>query len=238
MSDYEQAIIKTIASRVNIDSHTNFILFYLFFFQFPNAKHSGCFFHFTQCLYRRIQALGLSACYNNDPEIRSLCRHLMALPLLPVEDVQQAFAALSEDVPEELKPLFEYFDHWWMKKVPLRLWNVSSLKAKTNNNVECKTYFLFVLPYFLFLLAAWHSRFNKRIEKNHPNFWTFLNVLKQEEIHFKQQLVYGNSGKLKRSSKKTCAMQTKFKELRKRYDGQTVSLTEYHNELSKLIGTK
>ncbi len=88
---------------------------------------------------RRIQALGLSTLYNSDEEMGSLCRHLMALPLLPVEDVQRAFETLSEEVPVELQPLFEYFEDWWMKKVPFRLWNVSNLKAKTNNNVECES---------------------------------------------------------------------------------------------------
>ncbi|CAM4966397.1 unnamed protein product [Rotaria socialis] len=203
MSDFEQALIKTIVSY------------------FPNAKHSGCFFHYTQCLNRRIQTLGLSRFYNNDEEIRSLCRHLMALPLMPLEDVQRAFETLSEEAPVELQPFFEYFEDWWMKKVPFRLWNVSNLKVKTNNNVE-----------------SWHSRFNKRIEKNHPNFWSFVNTLKQEEVHFRQQLIHGNSGKLKKASKKTCTMQDKLKELRRRYDEQTIKLNEYHNELSKLIGTK
>ncbi|CAF1571389.1 unnamed protein product [Adineta steineri] len=52
----------------------------------------------------------------------------MALPLLPVEDVQRAFETLSEEAPVELQPFFEYFEDWWMKKVPFRLWNVSNLK--------------------------------------------------------------------------------------------------------------
>ena len=65
-----------------------------------------------------------------------------------------------------------------------------------------------------------------------------MNVLKQEEVHFKQQLIHGNSGKLKKASKKTCTMQDKLKELRRRYDEQTIKLNEYHNELSQLIGTK
>ena len=110
-------------------------------FQFPNAKHSGCFFHYTQCLFRRIQTLGLSTLYNENNEIRSLCRHLMALPLLPVKDVEQAFQELNEQIPEELEPLFEYFEGWWMKQVPIQLWNVSDLKSKTNNNVECMIHF-------------------------------------------------------------------------------------------------
>ncbi|CAF4117504.1 unnamed protein product, partial [Adineta steineri] len=110
MFDFERALIKTIASY------------------FPNTQHSGCFFHYTQCLYRHIQSLGLSTFYNNNEEMRLSCRHVMALPLLPVEDVQPAFETLIEEVPVELQPFFEYFEDWWMKKVPFCLWNVSNLK--------------------------------------------------------------------------------------------------------------
>jgi hypothetical protein len=65
----------------------------------------------------------------------------MALPLLPVKDVEQAYQELSEQIPVELEPLFEYFEGWWMKQVPIHLWNVSDLKSKTNNNVECMIHF-------------------------------------------------------------------------------------------------
>jgi hypothetical protein len=67
----------------------------------------------------------------------------MALPLLPEQHVQTAFDQLNEKIPVDLEQLFEYFDDWWMKQVPIRLWNVSNLKARTNNNVECMDYSIF-----------------------------------------------------------------------------------------------
>jgi hypothetical protein len=70
----------------------------------------------------------------------------MALPLLPLQDIERAYEELNEKIPVELEPLFEYFDGWWMKQVPLRLWNVSDLKTRTNNNVECRIYSIFFIP--------------------------------------------------------------------------------------------
>ncbi len=61
----------------------------------------------------------------------------MALPLLPVQDVERAYQELDEQIPVELEPLFKYFEGWWLKEVPIRLWNVSDLKSRTNTNVEC-----------------------------------------------------------------------------------------------------
>lgn len=62
----------------------------------------------------------------------------MALPLLPLQDVERAYQELNDQASVELEPLFEYFENWWMKQVPLELWNVSDLQLRTNNNVECK----------------------------------------------------------------------------------------------------
>ena len=73
----------------------------------------------------------------------------MALPLLPVNDIQKAYDELNERIPVTLEPLFDYFESWWMKQVPLSLWNVSTLQSRTNNNVEGK-WIQFIDTSFLF----------------------------------------------------------------------------------------
>ena len=76
------------------------------------------------------------------------------------------------------------------------------------------------------------------MEKKHPNIWTFINALKIEEVHFQHQLVHINTGKLKKNAQKTCVMQNKLDQLRKRYDEGGIKLSEYHRQLSLLVGTK
>jgi hypothetical protein len=100
----------------------------------------------------------------------------MALPLLPLQDVQRAYQELYEKIPVELEPLLEYFDGWWMKQVPLRLSNASDLVR---------------------LIIAWHSRFNKGIEEKHPNIWAFIKTLQNEEVHFQLPRIHANLSKLK-----------------------------------------
>ncbi|CAF3027216.1 unnamed protein product [Rotaria sp. Silwood2] len=72
----------------------------------------------------------------------------------------------------------------------------------------------------------------------HPNVWAFINLLKDEEVHFQQLLIYTNSGKLKKDSQKTCVMQNKLNQLRKRYGDGIIQLSEYHYQLSLLVGMK
>ncbi|CAF3200244.1 unnamed protein product [Rotaria sp. Silwood2] len=59
--------------------------------EFPQAVHSGCFFHYTQAIYRRIQTLELTIIYVQNGEIRTCCRKLMALALLPIDQIELPF---------------------------------------------------------------------------------------------------------------------------------------------------
>ena len=42
---------------------------------FPNAEIKGCFFHFDQAIWRRIQAFGLQQRYQNDEEFAVVIKH-------------------------------------------------------------------------------------------------------------------------------------------------------------------
>jgi hypothetical protein len=95
----------------------------------------GCYFHYTQSIYKKIKSLGLSNEYKNNEEIRSCSRKLMAIPLLPIEKMELAFESLVNDHPDSLDPLFDYHESFWME-LPLKLWNVSNLNTKTNNISE------------------------------------------------------------------------------------------------------
>ncbi|CAF4388334.1 unnamed protein product, partial [Rotaria sp. Silwood2] len=80
-SDFEKSLIKAVSNK------------------FSSTYHSGCYFHFSQCIYRKIQSLGLSTLYRDDEDVRSTCRQLMALPFLPMEEIEFAFEELMEQSP-------------------------------------------------------------------------------------------------------------------------------------------
>jgi hypothetical protein len=67
----------------------------------------------------------------------------MALALMPASLVLQAYDDLYDSVLELsstkfnlLKPLFDYFENQWIKKVDIYKWNVYGTKMRTNNNAE------------------------------------------------------------------------------------------------------
>ncbi|CAF3948031.1 unnamed protein product [Rotaria sp. Silwood1] len=63
--------------------------------EFPIAIHSGCMFHSNQAVHRKITDLGLANDYLNNERIRDQCRQLMALSLMPIEEVQNQFIRLE-----------------------------------------------------------------------------------------------------------------------------------------------
>jgi hypothetical protein len=71
----------------------------------------------------------------------------LARALMPVSFALQAYDmmifSLYDSILESsstkfnvFKPLFDYFENQWIKKVNIQRWNVYGIKMRTNNNAE------------------------------------------------------------------------------------------------------
>ncbi len=59
---------------------------------FPNVQISGCYFHYTQCLWRKLQELGLQPAYEDeDPTFKIQAKSFAGLALVPIEVFLQYF---------------------------------------------------------------------------------------------------------------------------------------------------
>lgn len=54
---------------------------------FSQSIIHGCWFHYTQCIYRYIQSLGLSELYQNNPQFHKFIKCFMALLFAKIEDI-------------------------------------------------------------------------------------------------------------------------------------------------------
>jgi len=97
----------------------------------------------------------LTTVYRDDEDARSSARKLMALPLIPLNQIERGFEEISNNAPHSIRPLVDYFNRFWMTKVKWVLWNVSDVDVRTNNIVEGE--FLFFLFYALILLIRLES---------------------------------------------------------------------------------
>ncbi len=74
----------------------------------PDSQNHGCYFHFTQAVWRKFQTLGLVPLYNIDEDVRHVVRKLFALALLPLAAVRNAFVTLQYyDIHPAINAIFQ-----------------------------------------------------------------------------------------------------------------------------------
>ena len=160
MVDFEKAAINSLEK--------NFI-----------ACVSGCFFHLSQSIYRRIQASGLTTDYQQDRDFALKLKMLPCLAFVPEIDVIDCFNILIEEYPHSALSVAKYFEDTYIGKrlpdhsrrlppYPIRMWNmhtrVINRMARTNNSVE-----------------VWHNAFNSGIGHLHPTFVKLVKYIQREQ---------------------------------------------------------
>ena len=115
----------------------------------------GCYFHFTQDGWRFVQNSGMASSYlsSKDDEFRLFIRCVLALPHVPIADVEESLEALNNkiwafnesDEKVEFKEKFvQYVKDTWIEGVyPPQVWNCYARKVDlTNNNLESHNSYL------------------------------------------------------------------------------------------------
>src|SRR5260363_267240 len=77
ITDFEQSVINAVRSK------------------FPNSTHKGCYFHFCQNLWKKIQAEGLAIEYGSNEAFSLKLRHLAALAFLSPLEIPAAFNTIK-----------------------------------------------------------------------------------------------------------------------------------------------
>ncbi len=80
---------------------------------FPGVVITGCYFHFGQALYRRLQQEGLQNAYAEEDGIFAIqARSFAALAFIPLQNVEDYYRALlaSPNFDHRLDPFVEYFE--------------------------------------------------------------------------------------------------------------------------------
>ena len=62
---------------------------------YPQIAICGCWFHYTQCIWRKIQKLGLSSTFKNDIRVQTFVKQLMAIPFLPASLINPDYSCIQ-----------------------------------------------------------------------------------------------------------------------------------------------
>lgn len=191
--------------------------------ELPNSRHHGCYFHYTQAVWRKVQTFGLAQMYSENAEIRKTIKKLISLALLPVATVRNSFNLLRESSNPLLLPLINYFNGQWMTRMPLGRWNCYNSEFRTNNHVE-----------------GWNRRFNSLVRRHHENVWHFISCLKDEEtstaVALNQFAAGQNISGVR--NKKYKRIEERFRRLKRRFERGDANLQDFWSSVSHLVGAK
>jgi hypothetical protein len=152
---------------------------------FPNASNRGCFFHFCQCIYKKLQQCnGLKKKYAQDSEFAMQIRKLAALAYVPETDVITSFENLIEsqyyaENEELIQPLLDYFEDTWIGRFNRR--HVRRPPAYALNIWNCYEATLNDLPRTNNSVEGWHNNFSCLLAADHPSIWKFIEGLKTQQ---------------------------------------------------------
>ena len=182
------------------------------------AVISGCFFHLSQNIWRKIQSEGLTVQYQADGEFQIKLRMLMGLAFVPEQDVPNCFKSLMLESPEQAITVAKYFEETYIGKrfhdqcrripqFPIKIWSiyqrVKEQLTLTTNNVE-----------------GWHNAFQTTIACSHPTICKSLKVLQREQSLQEAILTKLEAGDTRVHTKKEVDRNTRIQALVSDYENR------------------
>ena len=145
---------------------------------FPGAELRGCLFHLMKNLRRNLGGAGLLHRCDSDAMFSLHARMIIALTFVPIDNLDVAFDALTEELPEELQLILNWLEDNYLGRpfgrnrrrhapiLPPQLWNVYHRvlndQDRTNNHAE-----------------AAHRRLQVELDVTHPSIWRFIDGLRR-----------------------------------------------------------
>ena len=100
----------------------------------PEVPVKGCFFHFTQNIWKKIQENGLQMRYQQDPTFVTEATMIAALAFVPGADANRVFNTLSNNNDQALDVILDYIEdnyigifrrgHFRHVRFPYEMWGV------------------------------------------------------------------------------------------------------------------
>ena len=138
----------------------------------------------------------------------------MALGFVDPPHIRPTFVQLKISAPAVLQPLYSYFEQQWLASVDIRMWNVYDTPTRTNNDCE-----------------GWHNRFNRAINRHHPNLW--LDVIKGEQASTdvtRNQIVAGQN--VVREVRKYKMINRRIETIKDRFRNGAIDIMTYLDGIS------
>lgn len=185
ITDFEEAAIQAIADV------------------FPNADHQGCYYHFSNKLWRKSKQLGIKD--KRKKRIVSLCS---VLPLLPEERVMEGWEYVKSQVLDfsdrsDLDKFMKYMN-FWMKPRRIKSWTAFGRRHRTTNVVE-----------------GWHRAINGTFKTRPATVFQFLKNIEEDASFFSVKAI--QMANVKKTAKRRTNQQVQNDEMIRVYQMQLLN---------------
>ena len=140
-------------------------------------------FHFGQCIYRKLQKLGLSGDYQNDINFKVFIKCVSSLAFVPQDSVGNEFEKLCDGAIKFSNPNLDLFLQYLeknfikSKKFPIESWNAYH---RTINNEKLASN----------SAEIFNRHFYSRFDQSHSGLVTFISNLKDQQSLIEQDIMY------------------------------------------------
>ncbi|CAK9298198.1 unnamed protein product [Gordionus sp. m RMFG-2023] len=152
----------------------------------------GCFFHYSQALWRKCQALGLVRDYLNDSHVHIVVRRMTTLPFCKEEhlaEVRLSCYSMATNNPSLLR-FMEYMDHTWLGETalfPHTIWTRYHVDGpRTNNHLE-----------------GFHHALKRKTSSAHPNVYVLIKILIENQNSNDIKLLQIHNGSIVQQANRT-----------------------------------
>lgn len=180
------------------------------------------FFHFTQCIWRKVQNCGLTTEFRENEEFHRLVRRAGVLPLVPghrVEDVWFQALGDSDDQTAPVMGFKDYVAETWVEG-HLDMWNLFDHDGPSTTNA----------------VGGWHNKFNRMCRRVHPNIFVFLELLQKEQAANEAKIIQITAGGVVRPKRrKYRQLDSRLQSLKNRLRQGEMDLMAYADAASHLV---
>lgn len=138
-------------------------------FMYPEAKMPGCWFHFCQCIRRKVLSMNnLSSLIKSNRAARNVYHKFLCLPLIRSDCIEAAFLHLRVEANtfgDTFETFLEYFQSQWIENEGAKSLSLFLEFHRTNN-----------------LCESYNSDLNSKLDF-HGSMFKFLEVIKLEQFH-------------------------------------------------------
>ena len=186
-----------------------------------NTSHWGCYYHYMQLIWRKVQSLGLADVYrSNDPTLKQFVQKVAAIAFCPPSFVRPAWLGVQEEAPliPQVDSLVQYFDSTWINgQFQFQQWNYFDLDGQQ--------------PRWRLAFA-----FKESGGKATPQHLWAVEVIKKEEVTMRMKMQQYESGaKEPPRRRKVREREQRIQTLFQRFNGGTISTDEYLESLNTTL---